>query len=40
MPIDSHLLAVFFVSHTARRRLNATVGTLFIGLGIRLAAER
>jgi threonine/homoserine/homoserine lactone efflux protein len=26
--------------HTARRRLNATVGTLFIGLGIRLAAER
>ncbi|NYD49845.1 threonine/homoserine/homoserine lactone efflux protein [Actinomadura luteofluorescens] len=26
--------------HTARRRLNATVGTLFIGLGVRLAAER
>ncbi|MEU8119661.1 LysE family translocator [Spirillospora sp. NPDC049024] len=26
--------------HTARRRLNATVGALFIGLGVRLAAER
>ncbi len=26
--------------HTARRRLNTAVGTLFIGLGVRLAAER
>ncbi|HEY8480416.1 MAG TPA: LysE family translocator [Spirillospora sp.] len=26
--------------HAARRRLNVAVGTLFIGLGVRLAAER
>jgi threonine/homoserine/homoserine lactone efflux protein len=61
MPLDSHLLALFFVTsvvamagapgrraylkglrgrRAARRRLNVTVGSLFIGLGVRLAAER
>jgi hypothetical protein len=39
MPVDSHLLALFFVTSVVAMMIPGPE-TLFIGLGVRLAAER